>query len=138
MAQDSPKTKSTYIFHHIGIPTTEKRESERYSPTFKMYTSGGENPDYRIQWHRFEEDCPLHPLIKTVAHVAFKVESIEQAIKGKEIILELYEPFANFKVAMIVENGAPIEFIETSLSEDEIWGDAKFKDSIIYPDNNLM
>lgn len=122
-----------YQFHHVGIPTTEKREGERYSEPFKMYTSGGEAPT-RIQYHRFEPGCPLHPLIQSKPHVAFKVECLAKAIEGKNVILEPYAPFAGFKVAITEENGNPVEYIETSLSEDDIWDDSQHKDSVIYPD----
>ncbi|ARG96694.1 VOC family protein [Legionella micdadei] len=122
-----------YQFHHIGIPTEIPQPGERYSSTFKMYTSGGENSEYRVQYHRFEPDCPLHPLIKTKTHVAFKVDSIAAAIAGKEVILEPYEPFPGFKVAMIAEYGTPIELIETTLSEEDIWY-ADHKNSVIYPE----
>lgn len=122
-----------YQFHHIGIPITEKRADERYSEPFKMHTSGGEAPT-RIQYHRFEPGCPLHILIQTKPHVAFKVSSIAEAIKGKNVILEPYEPFAGFKVAITEENGNPVEYIETTLSEDKIWDDSQHKNSVIYPD----
>lgn len=124
-----------YEYHHMGIPTTQKREGEKYSSTFKMYTSGGQNSEFRIQYHRFEDDSSLHPLIKTVPHVAFKVKSIDEAIKGKEVILGPYFPFEGFRVAIIIdeESGAPVEFIETTLSEEEIWNTPKGK-SVIYPE----
>lgn len=124
----------TKTFHHIGIPTTEKREGERYSAPFKMYTSGGSAPT-RIQYHRFEPACPLHPLIQSKPHVAFKVESLAKAIEGKNVILAPYSPFAGFQVAMTEENGNPVEYIETSLSEAQIWDESQHKDSVIYPDN---
>jgi hypothetical protein len=125
----------SYQYHHMGIPTTEKKKNERYSSTFKMYTSGGENSEYRIQYHRFESDSPLHPLIQTVPHVAFKVNSIDEAIRGKRVILEPYYPFDGFRVAMIVneETQSPIELIETDLSEEEIWNGSK-TNSVIYPE----
>ncbi|STX27696.1 Uncharacterised protein [Legionella beliardensis] len=123
----------TYAFHHIGIPTTEIKPNEKYSSTFKMYTSGGQNSEYRIQYHRFEEDSPLHPLVKSKPHVAFKVDNLEEAIKNKEVILSPYEPFLGFKVAMIVECGMPIELIETTLTEEEIW-QGSHKNSVIYPE----
>lgn len=124
-----------YQYHHMGIPTTEIREDEKYSSTFKMYTSGGENSEFRIQYHRFEEDCPLHPILKKIPHVAFKVDNIDEAIKGKEVILGPYFPFEGFRVAIIIdkESGAPVEFVETNLSEEEIWGKPKGK-SVIYPE----
>jgi len=122
-----------YQYHHMGIPVTEPREGERYSPTMKMYTSGGELP-LRIQWHRFEEDCPLHHLIKTKPHVAFKVDSIDEAIKGQKVLLEPYFPLEGFRVAMVEIEGAVIEFIETDLSEETIWNDKAYKNSVLYPE----
>ncbi len=129
-----PVKTINYRFHHIGIPTTVRREGERYSSTFKMYTSGGEESPYRIQYHRFEEDCPLHPLIKTKMHVAFQVDDLQAAIEGQEIILGPYEPFSGFKVVMIIDSDAPIELIETTLSEEEIWY-KNHNNSVIYPDD---
>lgn len=121
-----------YEYHHMGIPTTQPRENERYSATFKMYTSGGES-EFRIQYHRYEDDSPLHSLIKTVPHVAFKVDNIEKAIVGKKVLLGPYFPFAGFCVAIIDDNGTPIELIETTLSEEEIWS-GSHKKSVIYPE----
>lgn len=117
----------------MGIPTTEQRENEKYSSTFKMYTSGGEQGPFHIQYHRFEEDSPLHPLLKTKVHVAFKVDSIDEAIVGKKVLLEPYYPFKGFRVAAIEVDGCPIELIETNLSEEEIWSPSSYKNSIIYP-----
>jgi len=126
-------SKIKYTYHHTGIPTNERREGEKYSSTFKMYTSGGQDSEFRVQYHRFEEDSPLHPLIKTMAHVAFKVDNLDDAIKGKEVIMDPYCPFEGFRCAMIIDSGAPIEFIETNLSEEFLWSDRKGK-SVIYPD----
>lgn len=124
-------SKLTFQYHHMGIPTTVPQPNEKYSSTFKMYITDGNN-DFHIQWHRYEAGCPLHPLIQSVAHVAFKVESIDEAIKDKNVILEPYYPFEGFRVAMIEVAGTPIEFIETNLSEEEIWG-KNHKNSVIYP-----
>ena len=124
-----------YIYHHIGIPTQERKAGERYSESFKMWTTPGCNV-HRIQWHRFESDCPLHPLIQTVPHVAFKVLSLDEAVKGKRIILEPYSPFKGFKVAMVEIEGAPVEYIETDLPEEVIWDDAQHEGSLVYPDQN--
>ena len=124
-----------YEYHHTGIPTQEIQEGEKYSSTFKMYTSGGQDSEFRVQYHRFEEGCPLHPLIQTKPHIAFKVNSIDEAIRGKKVILEPYYPIEGFRVAMIVneETQSPIELIETTLSEEQIWSGSK-KNSYIYPD----
>ncbi len=36
---------------------------------------------------------------------------------------------------MVVIDGAPVELVETNLSEEEIWGDAH-KGSVIYPEKD--
>lgn len=116
-----------YEYHQIGIPTTEVRDGEEYSPQFKMYVSGYEGSEFRVQWHRYEHDCELHTLIKTVPHMAFKVKDMKEAIKGKNVIVEPYFPFEGFQVAFIEDGGAPIEFIQTDLTEEEIIKRAKEK-----------
>lgn len=109
-----------YEYHHIGIPTKEKRKGEQYVPEFKMYVSGYEGSEFRVQWHRYESDCWLHPLIQNVPHVAFKVKDMKKALEGKKVIMDPYFPLEGFQVAFIEEGGAPIEFIRTDLSEEEI------------------
>lgn len=84
-----------FTFHHIGIPTTVPQEGERYSERFRMYTSGGERP-LRIQYHRFDEGSPLHKLIQTLPHVAFKVDDLQQAIVGGGGIIRALHPHKKF------------------------------------------
>jgi len=99
-------------YHHIGIPTNEKRENENYLPDYKIYTSGyGENP-YNIEWMRYEADCQLPELVKTVPHIAFEVDDIYKAIEGQEVIIQPNSPSEGVIVAFIVHNHAPVEFLQ--------------------------
>jgi hypothetical protein len=60
------KAHLNYRYHHMGIPVMEERPGEHYSSTFKMYTSGGEDPGgFRVQFHRFDPGSSLHPLIQS-------------------------------------------------------------------------
>lgn len=70
-------------YHHLGIPTDTPQANETYLPEFKMYVSGHETSPCGIEWMRFEPDSPLPELVQTIPHVAF-----------------------------IVDNGAPIEFLQ--------------------------
>ena len=125
-------------FHHIGRPVAleviKDDQHTRYSPLFDMYTLDSLNDlSLPIQLHAFGDASELHEKIKTQTHVAFKVSDIVEALKDQEIIMPLYEPFSGYQCAMILVNRQPIELIETSLSEREIWGDGLFKDSKLYP-----
>lgn len=99
-------------YHHLGIPTNIPRNSEQYLSEYKVHISGYDTSEYSIEWMRFEEDCNLPELVKTVPHVAFEVDNICKAIEGKEIIIQPNSPSKGVTVAFIVENGAPIEFIQ--------------------------
>jgi hypothetical protein len=99
-------------YHHIGIPTKIPRENETYFPEYKMYVSGYKNSLYGIEWMRFEEESPLPELVKTIPHVAFQVDDLAAELKGKEILIEPNSPSEGMTVAFIIENGAPVEFIQ--------------------------
>jgi hypothetical protein len=99
-------------YHHLGIPTTETRPGERYLAEWAMHVSGYETSPYRIEWMRFEEDCPLPGLVQTVPHVAFEVDDLEAALEGKEILIEPNSPSPGVLVAFVVDDGAPVELMQ--------------------------
>jgi hypothetical protein len=99
-------------YHHIGIPTTTPQPGEMYLPQFKLYATDHASNPYGIQWMRYEPECPLLELVKTVAHVAFEVDDLALEIRGKEVVIEPNSPSAGVLVAFIVQDGAPIELLE--------------------------
>jgi len=99
-------------FHHIGIPTTERKPNEKYLEQYKFYVSGFDTSEFGIEWMRFEKDSPISEIIQKVPHIAFEVDDLDSAIKGKELIGKIATPSKGVRTAMIIENGAPIEFIE--------------------------
>ena len=88
------------------------RAGERYLLEFKMYVSGFESSPYGIEWMRFDGDSPLPEMVKSVPHVAFEVDDLEAALEGKEILIPPNWPSEGVRVAMIVDNGAPVELLE--------------------------
>lgn len=101
-----------YRYHHIGIPTDRSIDGEEYLPDYKMYHAGYEQSEFGIEWIRFDEDCPLPDVVKTVPHVAFQVADLDQALVGKKVIIQPNSPSAGVRVAFIEENGAPVELLE--------------------------
>jgi hypothetical protein len=99
-------------FHHIGIPTTDHRPDEEHLPEFGLHVSGFEASPYGVEWMRFDPDSPLPELVKTVPHVAFEVDDLEEELIGQELLIAPNSPSPGVRVAFIVHNGAPIEFLE--------------------------
>jgi hypothetical protein len=50
----------------------------------------------------------------TMPHIAFEVDDLAEALKGKEILTPPNSPGEGITVAMIVDNGAPVELISFS------------------------
>jgi len=104
--------KYGWRFHHMGIPTNTPRPGEQYLEDWKMYVSGFQTSPYGIEWMRFEEDSPVSELVKTVPHLAFEVDDLEIALEDKHLISDVYSPSEGVRIAMIIDNGAPIELLK--------------------------
>lgn len=99
-------------YHHLGIPTTTPHPGERVLPHLKIAVSGFDTSPYGIEWMRFEPGCEASELVRTVPHLAFEVDNLERALRSLKIKGEISSPSPGVRVAMIVDDGAPIELIE--------------------------
>ncbi|MFC2115363.1 VOC family protein [Bacteroidota bacterium] len=101
-------------FHHLGIPTEEHFEEEKYLPHLKFYVSGFSSSPFGIEWMRFEPGSPVNTLIKEVPHIAFEVDDLDSELiqHDLKIITPPNSPGKGIRVAMIIHNGAPVELIE--------------------------
>jgi GNAT superfamily N-acetyltransferase len=106
--------KQGWRYHHLGVPSCIPRSGEQYLPEYKMYVSGFSSSPYGIEWMRFEPDCPLHEIIKTLPHLAFEVDDLDAALEGQEILYPPGSPSEGVRAAMILQDGAPVELITFS------------------------
>jgi hypothetical protein len=97
-------------YHHIGIPTDRSLPAEDYSQKYKLYASGYFQSPYGVEWMKFDPDCPLPELVKTVPHVAFVVDDIQAAIAGKQILIQPNSPTEGVTVAFIVDTARRSSF----------------------------
>jgi len=99
-------------YHHLGIPTTVPRPDERHIAHLKIYVSGFDTSPYGIEWMRFEPGCGVSELVRTVPHIAFEVDNLDAALEGQTLLGEVSSPSDGVRVAMILDNGAPVELLE--------------------------
>lgn len=104
-------------YHHLGIPTTERRPGERHLEDLGMWVSGYDESPYGIEWMRFDPDSPIPELVQRVPHVAFQVDDLGAELAGREVLIEPTSPSPGIRVAFIVHDGAPVEFLEISEGE---------------------
>ena len=103
-------------FNHIGIPTTGRFEGEIPLPDLQMTVSDHQDNPFGIQWQRYWEGAPYPELVKSVPHVAFEVDNLEEALQDQHIIIEPNSPSPGVKVAFIQVRGAPVELMQIDRS----------------------
>lgn len=101
-------------YSHVGIPTSTPSPGEVYLERFRAYCTDHRSNPFGIQWMRYEADCPLPEIVKTLPHVAFEVDDLEVALEGQEVLIEPNSPSEGVRVAFVLCDGAPVEFLEFS------------------------
>lgn len=116
--------KSTYqklTFHHIGIPITEKLPADTYNADLKMHATGYFDSPYAMEWMEFDRDSQLPEIIRTQPHIGYVVDDLQQAIKGRQIILKPTSPCEGVTVAFFFEDLDLMEFLQFYKPEEEVW-----------------
>ena len=65
---------------------------------------------------RFEDDCALPEIVKTIPQIAFEGDDLREALKGRKVIIEPNSPSDGVEVVFIEDNGAPVELMQFRLS----------------------
>jgi hypothetical protein len=99
-------------YHHLGIPHAEPRAGERHLDHLGIHVCGFDTSPYGIEWIRFDPHCAIPDIVRTVAHVAFEVPDLDNALEGKEILIPPNAPSSGVRVAFILDDGAPVELLE--------------------------
>lgn len=103
---------TTYRYHHVGIPTASPIEGMTRLEHLRISCTDHESNPFGIQWMNYDAECPVPPLVREVAHVAFEVDDLEAALAGKKVIIPPNSPSPGVLVAFIEEAGAPVELLQ--------------------------
>ena len=104
--------KLGWRYHHLGIPSTQPRPEERHVAHLGVHVSGFETSPFGIEWIRFDPHCDVPEIVRSVPHIAFAVDDLDEALKGREILIAPNEPSAGVRVAFILDDGAPVELLQ--------------------------
>ncbi len=103
---------SSAQFHHFGVPTTQQGANESYVAGAKVYITNPDDSPYRIEFLRFEADSEMHPDVKTKPHAAYLVPSLDEALKGANVIIPPFDATDALRCAFIKDGDAVIELME--------------------------
>lgn len=104
-------------YHHLGIPHTQPRDREHHVAHLGVHVAGFETSPFGIEWIRFEPQCQVPEVVRNIPHLAFAVDDLDEALKGREILIAPNEPSVGVRVAFILDDGAPVELLQFSVAE---------------------
>ena len=99
-------------FHHYGVPTEHEHQDETFIDGAGVWVTDPEVHPYRVEFLRFAPDTSLPEELQRQPHAAFEVESLEQAMEGKEVVLEPFDATDEVRVAFIKDGDALIEIMQ--------------------------
>jgi hypothetical protein len=102
-------------FSHVGMITDQPQDGEVFIEATRVWITDFEKHPFHVEWLRFEQDSPVTGPVRNQPHVAYRVDSIEEASKGMAVLLEPFQPMENLRVGFYESHdGAVIELMEYS------------------------
>ena len=110
-------------FDHIGIVTERKQPRESWVESTRVWVTSPRDHPYNIEFLRFEPDSPVTGPLRTEPHVAYRVDDLEAALEGHEVVLEPFDAAGTgfVRVAFVNVGGALVEFMQYANPDEEGW-----------------
>jgi hypothetical protein len=110
-------------FDHIGVVTTRKQPRESWVEATRVWVTSPRDHPYNVEFLRFEPDTPVTGPLRTDPHVAYRVDDLERAIEGHEIVLEPFDASGTgfVRVAFADVGGVLVEFMQYANPDEEGW-----------------
>ena len=100
-------------FSHIGVITEEAKPGEVFVEATRVWVTDFANHPFHVEWLRFEPDSPVTGPVREQPHVAYRVDSIEDAALGLPVLLEPFRPREGLRVGFYLsDDGAVVELME--------------------------
>jgi hypothetical protein len=105
-------------FDHIGIPTTEPQEGESWVEFSQCWVTNPRQHRQRIEYIRALKvpDIPREQVglwkLWHWPHVAYRVDSLNNAVQGEELVYGPFDPGGFGDVAFVHKEGIIVEYLE--------------------------
>ncbi len=74
-------------FDHVGLVTDVQQPNERWAEATRLSSTNPRQHPYNIEFLRFEPDSPVTGPLRTDPHIAYRVDDLEAALEGQEVVL---------------------------------------------------
>ena len=109
-------------FDHIGLITEVARPGESFVEATRVWVTSPRASAYNVEYLRFEPDTPVTGPLRTEPHVAYRVDDVEAAAAGHEVLAGPFDVGGGFvRVAFVLIDGAVVEFMQYANPDEEGW-----------------
>jgi hypothetical protein len=105
-------------FDHIGIPTIEPQPGESWVEFSQVWVTNPRYHPQRIEYLRAKNKPDVPPeqvglwKLWNWPHVAYRVEDLQDALDGEDLIFGPFNPGGFGDVAFILKDGLVIEYLQ--------------------------
>ena len=100
-------------FSHIGLITENSHQGEVFVEATRVWVTDFTKRPYQVEWLRFEPDSPVTGPVREQSHVAYHVDSLEEASRGLDCVLGPFTPLPGLEVGFyLTDDGAVVELME--------------------------
>ena len=105
-------------FDHVGVWTTEPQPGEFWVEFSKVWVTNPRTHPQRIEFLRPAEKPDIPPeqvgawMLWNRPHVAFRVNDLQEALRGEQLIFGPFDPGGFGDVAFILKEGLVIEYLQ--------------------------
>ena len=109
-------------FDHIGVITDEPQEGEVFVDATRVWVTSPRDHPFHIEYLRFEPDSTVEGHLRSDPHIAYRVDDVEAALAGHDVLLAPFEVGGGFcRVAFVLIDGVVVEFMQYSNPDEEGW-----------------
>lgn len=99
-------------FHHVGFITNTAPEGAVYNSDLSVWLTDISKSPNKIEFLKFEPGGCLPELVQKQGHIAYTVPSLEEELKGKNVIFGPFVCDEHLTISFIEEEGIAIELME--------------------------
>jgi hypothetical protein len=109
-------------FDHIGVITDEPRDGEVFVDATRVWVTNPRDHPFHVEYLRFEPDSAVEGPLRRDPHIAYRVDDVEAAIAGHDVLLAPFEVGGGFcRVAFVRVGDAVVEFMQYANADEEGW-----------------
>ena len=109
-------------FDHIGVITEEPQGGETFVDATRVWVTNPRQHPFHVEYLRYEPDTTVTGPVRDFPHVAYRVDDVDAAIAGRELLLGPFTVGDGFcRVAFVLIEDAVVEFMQYANPDEEGW-----------------